>query len=770
MNRKAHAPDETGSRDEDSAARVVEPDADRAYEAQLSEPPPSTVPSSSESPMSRRIPGVPSSRGWPSGVRALHLPRESSAGAASSEPPSSGLRLAALATPLLRSDLGPGHWIREGSVSLAFAGKDAGLCRVIRLNPMVAWFVPEPENEYVAGDAVEVVLNTAEREIGPLVGRVVSAPPAAEGAVLGIAFDDMPYLHGRRILDTLADLAARGKAHLARRAPIAREMLTDPARIRAVLRALAGTGARSWVRGWPPEATPHLLRLREDDKLLWSLTGKWGEAPFVVDLVGYNSLFRIHIQEVQVTGEHAETPIPASIERVRSRHQRRGAAAEGVEITLRHPLWAGIPVLTRALRDVSFGGLSFLTDANADMLFAGLPLPLIELRREGHPSLSLRGEVRAVTRVGGQDLVGLRVEPHSSGDLPRWNALVAEMLYPTTSNGTEWSEMVWDLYRSSGYFNLSGKQPDAFDTLRRDFISVENRGAKAPEIFHHVVFPSTRGVEATMSLAKTYRGTWWGHQLAKRAGAPPGGQIDARKILRDIYFRGMEYPQTDPSSRWMMGLIEASVVWMHQSHIVFAEKHLSAGEALNLPFRLYEGLTEGGGPVHPEVSVSPASPEDLSRILAVIQATRSNAYVEALDFVADRVELGQVTRDWERANLGRERHFLVAKASGRAVAAAVIETGETGTSLFHLFDSVRTFALAAGGEGAFTTLIEQARRWYRDRRKESFVYLCEHEDCAHADSIGMKNLGDGFLWIISAKLIPEFLEHIFELTQPKRSQ
>jgi hypothetical protein len=99
------------------------------------------------------------------------------------------------------------------------------------------------------------------------------------------------------------------------------------------------------------------------------------------------------------------------------------------------------------------------------------------------------------------------------------------------------------------------------------------------------------------------------------------------------------------------------------------------------------------------------------------------------------------------------------------MAAALLETGEMGTNLFRLLDGVRLFALSPDGMSAFPALLEWARGWYADRGRESFTYYCEDlQDESHAHVARMRDLGEGRFWAVSAELLPEFLEYVFELT------
>ncbi len=60
-------------------------------------------------------------------------------------------------------------------------------------------------------------------------------------------------------------------------------------------------------------------------------------------------------------------------------------------------------------------------------------------------------------------------------------------------------------------------------------------------------------------------------------------------------------------------------------------------------------------------------------------------------------------------------------------------------------------------------LLDEARRWFASRGRSSFVFLCEDEGgYAKVARLHDDPRAQPALWIISAALMPEFLEHINE--------
>lgn len=679
-------------------------------------------------------------------------------------PPPSGPVSGATAPLNFRTASGPGFWIRSSSsqgAHVTLAGLGSGPCKVIRLSPTAAWFLPERGVEYASDQRVQVTVLAGDRELEPITADLVLPSFAGEASIYGLTFVDVPFRWAAQMIALLRDLVAQGGAHFAHRPTNTYEAITEPRRIRAIVRSLARVGGEGHIEGKVDAA----LRLASYDEagglLVWQgqvaeVTGR-----AFMDIAGHNSVYRLHFSALSAAGEGCTmTALPRRIERLQQREHRHGDVRGALEVSFHHPLWRGRRETRRAVRDVSFGGLCFVTALDDDLLFPGLVLPLLQVWDQRGEAVQLEGEVSSVTQIGGEAQARLTVVPCSWRDESRWNRLIAGMLYPSTMSGDERIEDVWNLYRDSGYFNLSGKVPAIFDPLKRSYARVDLQGVGVPGLFCHAVFPSERGVEGTVSMMKIYGRTWMLHQIAKRKGA-------SRRILREVYTRAFEAAQFDADRGWVISYMDANVRWNQMSHFAFAQEHAASGKAAALPFRFLEISTSEAlarSPDPPEVG--PATHREIASLIGQIQRRHPACYASALDLSADQLDLSEVTRKWNQAGFLRERAILIARRHGAPVAAAIVECGETGANLFRLVDSMRFIALAAGADTCFPTLIEEARRWFLARNKEAFVYFREDESHGPGEAPYLRDLGEGRLWVIAATLVPEFIEHVFDVTSP----
>ena len=655
----------------------------------------------------------------------------------------------------------------EQAINLILSQPGITCSRVTRLSPTVVWALPERGLELPPRErSLHLLLEGNGSTIGPLRGETLWSDPRRPDAPIGIQLTGVSREQGQQILALLDAAARQGNAEPAVSPQPIEESLVEPERIRSVLKSVCVMKHQGTLRQLGRTLRVSLEYFDvENSQLHWRHEepgAEWGAGPYDIEVVGYNSAFRMRVPAVETRGERMVTPIPRRLWRVRHRSHRRVAAPTGLHARFHHPLWRELGLLEREAVDVSFAGLS-VRSLPEDLLFPGLLLP-IELRGEGLEPLFLRGEVRYVGE--NRQVCGLQVTPCSPQDEARWVHLVSQALCPSTRGGDELLQPLWELFVDSGYFNLAGKTTEHFEELRASFMHLSERAARLPRLFCQTVWPSERGVEATLSSVRPYRNSWLVHQLAKRPGKPTTPHVPGQ-ILRDIHVRTLEHSQSDPDFRWIVAYVESTVPLIERVHIGYARAHQDSGAALVMPVRMMDvKCDEESGLPTDGLDIGPALSEEKALLADEIARTRPASYVDALDFTRERLELREVTRTWNEAGLERERHVLVARRDGVALAALVLELGHPGSNLFRLLDVARLFPLAPEGREAFVALLDEARRWYAQRGRTSFVFLREDEDESYAAAARLHDEPGArpCLWLLSARMLPEFLEHISEST------
>jgi hypothetical protein len=645
---------------------------------------------------------------------------------------------------------------------------------VIRLNARSVWFEPVPQVVTPYGRTIPIRITSDQVTLGPFSAKIGIEP--VEDELYAVAhMDDLPLASGREVIGFMLDATERGLAAPPPPKGSTYAEIDDPVRLRVVASALARRHAEGTVYVGDQALQARIVDFDENVNLImWKLAdeAEAGSVPgqLRIEVPGYNCIYQLTFDAAERMGELVCTRLPTKAKYVRHRRYRRTTVSTSAFATFQHPIWQELGPFMCPLLDVSFGGIAFATDPQRDALYVGLRIEGIEVAYGRNQVVLLDAVVRTISRApDGSATCGLSVEGRTSQDASNWADFVMRSLNQTTSPGDDKVEQLWDLFTVSGYFNLSGKGPEEFNSLARAFRNVVEQSRAIPWLTYQSVWPSEAGIEASISVLKLYNGTWLMHQVAKRRGASHrDGQV--RQVLRDTYLRAYEYAHADPHCRWVASYVEAQVPWTQRSHLAFARQFGLTNGVVSWPFQLMEIYCHDR-PEHKPLGlfrVGLATEEECEILCDVLHETRPEAYVEALDLVPERLGLFEAKRAWQAAGFDREREILVARRLDHTpVAVAIVETGETGTNLFRIVDSLRLVALAPDGEQAFLELIEKARAWFRTRGKESFVYFSECEEGPRAQLAMERDLGPGRMWAVRCELIPDFLEFVCELSEQR---
>lgn len=650
------------------------------------------------------------------------------------------------------------------TVNLSFP--DLGIAgRIVRFNPVAMWF--ESDDVPPLNQPVEATLEWDGGVIGPLYGRVVPSKTGDKEWCYQIELRNLDFDMASAMMAMVDVLLSRGSADYPPSSSICHEDITDPERIRKILLALSVMSQNGTLYGGADPLPVKLLDIGAES-IDWEIerSETVRPGPCAIEIVGYNSLYSLQFDTSEVVDGLLVTGNPTQVRRVRRRILRRCTLQEPTTLRFLHPRWVGEGLCTREIRDVSFAGLSFHVDITKDVLFPGLRIPLMTIPH-GADYLRLSGVVRSLTRsADGTYICGVSVAPWAPDDEVPWIRFVAAQLSPNTQTSENVLEALWELFERSGYFSLAGKQPEDFAELRESFFLL---GRRAPELSHLIcqaVWPSERGVEGTVSFTKAYSTSWMGHQLAKRVGKGPASCSDQGQILRDVYTRTFEHPQADRSFAWVVCYVEPSVRWIERSHLGFAARHRTTEDVFAERIHFMSVRCDQQSVPTPNVVVERATPKERLHLAALLQERKPRPYYEALDFTPDTISMETIADQWRHAGLERERAIFIARSGGVPLAYGIFESGQLGTNLFRLLDSVRIIPLAPA-PSAHAALIDAARQWFLARGRSEFLYLREDADTSYVEAARLHEDSEPCLWIIAARHVPEFLEHIVEVTGPR---
>lgn len=514
---------------------------------------------------------------------------------------------------------------------------------------------------------------------------------------------------------------------------------------------------------------------RHANAMCWEITEPFPAPPFVIEVVGFNSVFQFTIQAASMRDGLMLTPLPPEVVRLRRRWGRRTGAPAGWSIEVRTDD-SSDRHLYCALRDISFTGVSFWVPKDSDWIHPGTNVTRTWILVPGHEPIEAGGDVSFVARDGeaSDDLCGMQLRFEKLEERHRWREIVSRQLHPTTGFGTGYHSAIWDLYRTAGYFNLSGKDPARFSRLEERFRQNAARIDAAPELGCLVVWPAGDKALATISMLKIYEGSWLVYQLAKVRGDAPDG-TSGRQILRDVHLRAYEHAQLDPDLKWCIGYPQVlePPIWSHSVHYELPRRYTTAGLACIVRFRALEVRSARSSPDRWQhgFEIDEPTSEELAGFFRWLKRERPHPYAEAYDLTRDRLDLTANKTAWRRMGLRRERQVRVARHQGRMVAIAVLEDAAEGLHLFRLLDAIRPFPMTANLElasRAIDALVESAKDWYLRRDKETFCCFLEDDDWLPAATrLSLEDMGQADTTILSAQLLPELLEEVARVTAPR---
>lgn len=654
-----------------------------------------------------------------------------------------------------------GYHVARGGAALRLGGEAAPL-PVTRLSPVDVTFVAS--RRLALGERVELQL---EGVPGPLAAVVA----AAAGGEVTADFAGVTPMQARQLARHLDGMLERRQAANAPPLILEREVVTAPARVREILHALFANrcharlhrldGSGRWTRIVPGRVEP-----QSRTPLHFECEEEWPPPPFRITVDGYMSLVELRVDEARLEDGFLAVPVPAELTRIRSRWQRR-VAVDDVVLSFRHPRWPDLQV-RRPVRNVSHDGVLFSCSAVKDLVWPGLQLADATVTFRDRIVCRVGGEVRHVSDdIDGEgQLAGLLLRVDRPDDRQHWREEVDKLLYPNTRMDGSWSDQLWELYRVSGYLELSQKNEAEFVALKEAFSSTGRRMAEAG-IGCQVVWPSARGVESSLSILRNYEQGAFIYQLARRPGRVPM-RFPGREILRDVYLHAIEDLERMREVGWLIGWVQKEARFSKLVHVEMAKRHLASGRALIWRFRAMElGVDGPRVPLPDGWSIAPATAREVGLLLDHVAATRTRHYLEAHDLLPATFEQRKLKQKWAAGGFARDRQVLVASHGGRPMAAALLESAEDGLHLFRLLDVARVYALAEGGAAAFGALVDAARRFYAERRKAKFIYFLEGDDLSHAQAAGAVDLGEADCVLLPASLLPELLEHVYEVTAPR---
>lgn len=516
-------------------------------------------------------------------------------------------------------------------------------------------------------------------------------------------------------------------------------------------RIAATVGPAMILRDGEPALAATLVGGSVERGLEWQIDGTAPAGPITIALFGPVGRFLIEVESDGGTGSFTSS-FPTQVTTSRYRREPRIVAPENVSIAWR----SGVGTVVAALRSFSEHGLSCDARAEGQRLCVGDTVDA-EVSWRGEFTVRLRMTIRRSTKTSDGYALGANVVFREREGQRLWQGQIDAIRHPYTRVGLALPGPIWDLFEKAGYFALSDKQPQDFARYRLEFDSVCETMAASETPGAQIVFPSSRGLESSISALVTFPETASLYHMARRPGADPRG-ISAKTVLRASYEHAISWIARS-GVEWVSVWVQDITRFACGTHRDFAAAHADPKRACVLSFHALEIAAR------PRASFVPPT-----QTWEVRLARESELPGVLRKFEEQYPAPLPVARAWSVSYLGvskkqwlcapRDRAVVVAVQAGDIKAAAILESTPLGTHLFGIFDTMH-LARFERGDAATQPLLQFASDWYARRGKDHFVYASNEPA---RDVAGARDLGLTHDTIISSELLPEFLEHIWLMT------
>ena len=652
--------------------------------------------------------------------------------------------------------------------------------RTGRVTAPVLWASPEllilgleERVPWRVGERLWFDIGTPTTQVRDVLGSVQRLDDSQSSPLAAIHLLPESEEKARRLLRMLFALVGEESLTLPTTEIAADERIRDEATIRAAVLSLRATKAHGHLIGDKQEQAPQ-LQIRDIERgpypIVWEYSGTLTPptTPFIIEAVGYNSIYQLPINRFVIASPHLKTEMPRWIRRLRHRSQRRALVRRELTAAFVHPNWKRL-ITDAALQDISMRGFSINADPEALLLYPGLLVPNLQIMARDELLVRGTARIRSIS-LSNPPHIGFEFEHRDEAMLGNWERLVSDLLNPHTHPGYRFLDGTWNTYQASGYFSLSGKSPKHFKRLRRAFYKASQRLATAPNLSSHAVWSTNGDISATISMAKTHDHTWLVYQLARAPGnaeAVPGGSV-----LRELYFRCYEDAQRDPDLRWLLAYVQTSAHWSRVIHYDWVRdvELADARLAHTHRFRALEIDTKMPRYVHvPEVSTTSAKTADSRLIQDAAVRKYGPVWADALDLVHPRTTSPNASKSYRTAGLEKSREIFIARIRGRAIAYMVCDSTSEGIHLFGLMDTARLIPCenTEVPPAVVHSLVHSATQWFSEQKKHIYVFLDDHDYLDAETSAFIEDMGLADQTILAADAIPDMLEYVQSKTHPR---
>jgi hypothetical protein len=364
-------------------------------------------------------------------------------------------------------------------------------------------------------------------------------------------------------------------------------------------------------------------------------------------------------------------------------------------IVFEHPLTGRLAQLK--VLDLSASGLAVEEYARNAVLMPGLMIPRLDLCLAGNARFSCRAQV-----VHRQVLDPKSEEPRLKYGLALLDMdvadhvqLVALLHHADDCRSYVCSQVdlddLWSFFFDTGFI-----YPQKYGFIQKNREEIKQTYEKlythSPSIARHFIYHDRGKILGHMAMLRFYDSTWLIHHHAARtnqtyrAGLNVLGQI-TRFVNESCRFAFMHMDYVicfyRPENRFPRSVFGGLCRGIDDPRI--------CSEALFAYYHLQCQDEAGGGPE--DFALTPADEDDLRELSSFCQHESGGLMIRALDLEPGDIDHNDLTEEFRRLGLRRERHLYALKQNDHLQAVAMVNLADIGLNLSDLTNSITLFVL-----------------------------------------------------------------------------
>lgn len=492
------------------------------------------------------------------------------------------------------------------------------------------------------------------------------------------------------ISPTCTEIDSRRVArHLCRSIEV--QMLSSGARFDGTLLDFSPLSFRARISASPPQtfawlnpAVPVTVVLSRKHEVLFS-----GDCRIVSNTGG------------RTTRDYVLEPTQDRVQRFEPQQHRsvRERLVPAPTIVFEHPLTGRLAQLK--VLDLSASGLAVEEYARNAVLMPGLMIPRLDLCLAGNARFTCRAQVvhrqvldaeadesrlkhgLALLDMDVADHVQLVALLHHAGDCRSYVCNQVDL------------DDLWSFFFDTGFI-----YPQKYGFLRKNREEIkrtyEKLYAHSPSIARHFIYHDRGKILGHMAMLRFYDSTWLIHHHAARTNQTYRAGLNVlAQITRFVNescrfaFMHMDYvicfyrPENRFPRSVFGGLCRGIDDPRICSEAVFAYYHLQC--------------PDGAGIEGEDAVLTPADDDDLRELSRFCQHVSGGLMIRALDLEPSDVAHDDLTQEFSKLGLRRERHLYALKAQDRLQAVAMVNLADVGLNLSDLTNSITLFVLDPQG-------------------------------------------------------------------------